>query len=201
MKNSPLYRFRTLLVLLVGICGAASAAQAPEAIRHQRNAEGLAKMVPSMRPKVAAIIRDMESHGKYPVINADVWRSPARQAQLKAQGFSKVSYSFHTVTGKGNKPESCAADIACFYKGWGVTPDFWLLLAASARTHQLETGVKWGLKPYDRLRIDAAIARRDWNAKLPLGWDTAHVQPTSGTLTLGQARAGRRPVFGKGGRS
>ena len=193
-------KFRALFVLVVGLAGAASAAQAPEAIRHQRNETNLAKMTPSMRPKVRAIIRDLESHGKYPVIDNQVWRSPALQASLKAKGYSKVSYSFHMATAPGNRPDSCAADIIGFYKGYNVSNDFWLLLAASSRAHQLETGIHWGLNARDRARVDGAIKSRQFKTPVPLGWDCAHVQPRASTLTLSQARAGRRPIFGKGGR-
>lgn len=162
------------MLLLTGV--GATAAEAPEIVRHSQNQTRLQKMHPAMRPKVRAILADLDSHGLKPVIHADVWRSPARQAQLVRAGRSTVRYSFHTVTGRNGQPESLAADVVGFYQGWNVSPEFWRKLASSARAHNLETGINWRF------------------------YDPAHVQPKSSTITLAQAKAGKRPQFGKDGR-
>lgn len=159
--------------------------------RKTLNAARLLKLNPAMRRKVAAIIADLEAHGYQPLIDAQVWRSPAQQAKLKAQGRSKVSYSFHNCTTRAGLPDSLAADITDARYGWESPKAFWLTLAAAAQAHGCTTGIYWGLSVDKRIKIRKAIARRDFNALVELGWDTAHVEPSG--LTLDEAKAGKRP--------
>ena len=40
--------------------------------------------------------------------------------------------------------------------------------------------------------IDAAVAARDWDAQVKIGWDPTHVEPVG--LTIAQAKSGERPT-------
>lgn len=204
MKNT-LFRFRKICALFVAalaLVGTATAAEAPEIKRRLNNGARLRQMHPYMQPKVGAILGDLENHGLKPLIHADVYRSAAKQAQLKGRGVSKVGYSFHMVTDRTRDgrayPAAMAADIIDNYKGYAVPDSFWLKLASSANAHNLSTGIYWGLTPKERLRIQNLFQNRTWNEKFRRGWDPAHVQPHSNVLTLGQAKAGRRPPVPKG---
>jgi hypothetical protein len=66
-----------------------------------------------------------------------------------------------------------------------------LKLAAAAEQQQLVTGIRWGLPAALRAAIDDAIATRQWNASVKIGWDPTHVEPTD--ITVAQARGGVRP--------
>ena len=162
-----------------------------ELLRKQDNAERLQLINPGMRPKVKAVLSDLEQHGYRPLIDSGVWRSIAEQAKKKAAGVSQVSYSYHNVTTADGRPDSLAADITDNRWFWSSPTPYWLTLAGSAESHQLTTGIYWGLSQNDRNKIRQAIKVRNWNANVPLGWDTAHVEPAN--FTIAQARAGKRP--------
>jgi hypothetical protein len=66
-----------------------------------------------------------------------------------------------------------------------------LRLAAAAEAQGLTTGIRWGLKAVLRKGIDNAIAAKDWNAPVKIGWDPSHIEPTG--ITPEQAAAGKRP--------
>lgn len=162
-----------------------------EARREKSNKDRLLKMYPVQQRRVAAVLRDMEAHDYRPLIDAQVYRSAAQQADLVRRGHSKVYYSFHNVTGKGGKPESLAADVVDAAKLWDADRAFWLKLNSSALAHSSTTGIAWGLSTAQRQRLALAIATREWNYNGPLGWDTAHVQARG--LTIAQAKRGLRP--------
>jgi hypothetical protein len=159
--------------------------------RSIHNEAMLAKVYPTLRPKIRAIISDMEGKGWKPVIDVGVYRTPAEQAEKKRNGYSKVSYSYHNVTGANGQPESLAADIVDARYGWDAPSSYWLQLASSAEAHGMETGIRWGLITPKRLIINALLRAKNWKAKYAMGWDAAHVQVTG--ITLGQAHAGKRP--------
>lgn len=155
------------------------------------NAQRLQKIYPTLRPKIAAIISDLEGKGWQPVIDGQVYRTPAQQARLKAEGKSKVSYSFHTVTGPNGEPQSLAADIVDIRYAWNAPSRYWLQLASSAEAHGMQTGIRWGLSTPKRAIINALIRSKDWSAKYALGWDAAHTEVVG--ISLAQAKAGKRP--------
>ena len=201
-KNSRRMLVTTLAVLVLG-ANAKAIDTSSEYRRKQDNSIRLQKLHEYMRPKVAHILTDLEMHGYRPLIDFQVYRTPAQQAALKRKGVSKVSYSFHNVTGKNGRPESLAADITNIEWGWTgpkqvkaqdrylyMTP-FWLKLASAAQNHDLTTGIYWGLNTKQRQAIRTAIVNRKFDAKLKLGWDTAHVQPVG--ITIPEARRGVRP--------
>lgn len=162
-----------------------------ELVRKQANTERLQLINPGMRPKVAAVIGDLEQHGYRPLIDKGVWRSQAEQAKKVAQGVSTVYYSYHNVTTPDGRPDSLAADITDNRWFWSSPKPFWLTLAGAAEAHGLTTGIYWGLSQADRNKIRQAIKVRNWNANVPLGWDAAHVEPAN--FTIAQAKAGKRP--------
>jgi hypothetical protein len=162
--------------------------------RRQRkalNAERVRKIHPALRPKIMAILSDMEGKGWQPMIDEGVYRTPAEQAEKKRRGLSKVDYSFHNVTGRDGTPEALAADIVDVRYGWNAPSKYWLQLASSAEAHGMQTGIRWGLSTPLRSAINALIRLRDWSAKYAIGWDAAHVEVKG--ITLSQAKMGRRP--------
>jgi hypothetical protein len=169
--------FLTATLGLATLAGSATAVDVNgEMRRRTANAERLTRISPAIRPKIAAVLSDLEGHGYRPLIDVGVWRSPAEQRAKVRAGYSKTLYSFHTCTAPGGKAASLAADITDHRWFWNSPRPFWLVLAAAADGHDLTTGIYWGLSQAQRQRIHDAIARRDWNAKVALGWDTAHTE-------------------------
>lgn len=166
-----------------------------ETQRKLNNASRLLKISPSIRAHVAAVITELEAAGYRPQIDSQVWRSIAQQAKLKAEGKSTVSYSYHNVSTPMGSPDALAADIVDVRWQWNAPRSYWLQLAAAAQRQGLTTGIYWGLTQAQRKAIAAAIEREDWDAKVALGWDTAHVEPND--FSIARARSGERPRLGK----
>jgi hypothetical protein len=195
-------RWRNQLCIVLGLgilVTTATAAEAPTEIKRRlNNGARIRELHPWMQPKVGAVLADLEAHGERPLIHADVWRTAARQAQLKGKGVSKVGFSFHMVTdynGKTKKfvPASFAADVIDNGKGYNVGNYFWLMLASSAESHGLTTGVYWGLRETDRAKIRQLIQSKQWKTKYNRGWDPSHTEPPPWVLTLKDAKNGKRP--------
>jgi peptidoglycan L-alanyl-D-glutamate endopeptidase CwlK len=106
-------------------------------------AQHLARIDHRIRPKIAAILKDLEGHGWQPRI-ASSYRSLAEQQALKDAGRSTVSFSFHNHTYKG-LPAALAADIIDRRYGWSIPQghQFWRHLGSSARAHGLTWGGDW----------------------------------------------------------
>jgi hypothetical protein len=146
----------------------------------------------TLRPKFAAVLRDLEAHGLSPLIDAAVWRSPAAQMKKYRDGVSKVKWSFHNATSRGGHPEAMSVDITDADLLWNSPLSFWLRLASSAQAHQLECGIYWGLNASRRSAITAAISTNTWNpGNISIGWDPAHIQVAG--ISLLSARFGKRP--------
>ncbi|RYX80780.1 hypothetical protein EON83_27095 [bacterium] len=189
-------RARVFLMLFLAVStviGTASAAEGLEAKRVAQNKTNLAKMSPTVRAKVAAVISDDEANGYKPIIDNAVWRSKAEQYALYKKGYSKVTFSFHNASTPSGQADSLAADITDQRYGWtGLAPKrFWMVQARSARVHGLYSGAHFGLSSENKRKLDAALDARNFAYSGPLGWDVAHVEPTG--ITLGQAKAGKRP--------
>jgi hypothetical protein len=160
--------------------------------RQQTNYKRLQLIHRNLRPKIAAVLTDLEGHNAQPLIDAKVWRRPSEQLALYRQGFSRVKYSFHNCTGKSGSAEALASDIIDARYFWDSPSWFWLKLAASAKAHGLESGIYWGLNTFQRDQITDAITNHDWTrAPLSLGWDVAHVQVKG--ISLLRAKLGARP--------
>jgi hypothetical protein len=160
--------------------------------RQQTNYKRLQLIHRNLRPKVAAVLSDLEGHNTQPVIDAKVWRKPSEQLALYRQGFSRVKYSYHNCTSRKGTPESMAADIVEARFLWDSPSWFWLKLAASAKAHGLESGIYWGLTTFQRDQISSAIIAQEWTTSpLSIGWDPAHVQVKG--ISLLRAKLGARP--------
>jgi hypothetical protein len=112
-----------------------------------------------------------------------------------AKGVSRVRFSFHMATGRDGTPEALAADILDDDNPLGSDPAkerrFCLMLAGSAWAHGLNTGTLWGLGHADRAEVIAAVAGKDWEANVGLGWDAGHVEVKG--ITPAKAKRGQRP--------
>ncbi len=158
--------------------------------RKERNAKRLTECNPIFRRKVAAILADLEGHGFRPRIQ-EAWRSPTRQKQLLADGFTKVRWGMHNAVTEDGKPDSMAVDILDDDRPNHESTKFLLMLAASAKAHGCITGIDWGLPQEDRDTIRSAIASHDFEVNIEVGWDPCHVQ--IGGITVQEARNGARP--------
>jgi hypothetical protein len=160
--------------------------------RQKTNAARLQKIDYALRPKVRAVISDLEGHNWQPLIDASVWRSPAQQLEKFNKGYSKVKWSYHNATTPDGKAAALAADITDARWGWDSPRAFWLQLAASARAHNLHSGIYFGLSKAQRAALDVVISSRDFeNRRVATGWDEAHVEVRG--ISLLAARLGKRP--------
>lgn len=189
MKNKLFIALFSVLALV----STAKAADGMEARRVAQNKACLQKMYPGIRPKVRAVLTDMEGHGYKPIIDAGVYRTPREQLAKVRAGYSKVTYSYHCVTGRNGAPESLAADITDQRWGWsGHAPrSYWLKQANAAREHGLHSGIYFGLSAYDKARLGHALVNRIWDYSGPRGWDEAHIQDSR--LSLSRVKRGERP--------
>ncbi len=158
--------------------------------REQRNFVRLGELYATLRPKLHAILCDLEGHGLRPRIQC-AYRSPAEQAALYKGGYTQVRYGFHQVSTPGGIPEALAADVLDDDHPEEPPTRYLLMLAASARAHGMETGILWGLSPREQWAVNDAISRKDWGARVKVGWDPTHVQAKG--ITIAQARRGLRP--------
>ncbi len=161
-----------------------------ETARTARNRQRLTELYPTMAKKVAAIIKDLEGHQLRPRIQS-AYRSPADQLAAYNAGHSKLKYGFHNVTGPGGEPESLAVDLLDDNHPTNMGSRYLLMVAAAAQAHSCITGIRWGLPAAMAKAIDAAIAAKNWDAPVKVGWDPTHIQPTG--LTPQAAKAGKRP--------
>lgn len=161
-----------------------------EAARKQRNLTKLAELYPTFAARVKRVIQNLEATGLRPRIQ-DAWRSPEDQLDAFNKGNSKLKYGFHNVTGAANKKEALAVDLLDDDNPLCATPPYLLQVAAAAQANGLATGIRWGLPKALAAGIDAAIAAKDWQSPVKVGWDPTHIEPVG--LTPSEAKAGKRP--------
>jgi hypothetical protein len=208
-KGQNVKKLNPTRALLVGAAAlsftAASASAANvggDLYRNNINERRIAELHPPLRPKVRAIIKDLEGHKDQdgnplkPII-LEAWRSPTRQRQLLKRRVTTVTWGFHCAVTPTGKPDALAADIVSFPQFWDAPRPFWMKLAAYADAHNLGTGARWfGKKKTsarDLANFNKALANRNWNYQGRVGWDLPHVQANG--VSIAQARAGKRPVF------
>ncbi len=163
-----------------------------EVKRKERNDERLLELYPTFRVRVERVIVELEAKGIRPRIQ-DAWRSIADQKIAFDTGHAKVLFGFHNVTApNGKDPEALAVDMLDDDSPLSLSKSYLLQLAAAAEAAELITGIRWGVPTKLIGAIDAAIASKDWDAKVKIGWDPSHIQPTD--ITIAQAKAGKRPV-------
>jgi hypothetical protein len=161
-----------------------------ETARRARNSQRLNELDLVFAGRVAAIIGKLETDGYRPRIQ-DAWRSPESQLQAFNTGHSKLRFGYHNVTGAGGEKQSLAVDLLDDDFPLNSRSDYLLRLAAIALEHTCQTGILWGLPPALREAVRSAIDRREWNARLKIGWDPTHIEPTD--VTVDDARNGARP--------
>jgi hypothetical protein len=162
-----------------------------ESQRQQRNSERLLELFPTLRSRIAKVIQDLEAMGVRSRIQ-DAYRSPQDQLIAFNTGHSKLKFGFHNVTGINGEKESLAVDMLDDDNPLSLSTGYLLKLAWASEKNGLITGIRWGVPPQLQKAINNAIAAKDWNAKVKLGWDPSHVQPTG--ITVSQARSGKRPL-------
>lgn len=137
------------------------------------------------------VIYYLEENGLRPRIQ-DAWRSLEAQKDANENGYSKVLYGFHNVTGKSGLPEALAVDLLDDDSPLKPGTPYLLQLAAAAEKFGLTTGIRWGLPEELISGINISIDNEDWSSPVKIGWDPTHVQPTGVTIT--QAKEGKRPI-------
>ena len=162
-----------------------------EADRKQRNIDRIAELWPPFGKKIKAVIAALEADGLRPRIQ-DGWRSPADQLKDFNKGTSNLKFGFHNITGDNGKKESLAVDMLDDNNPLNIGTEFLLRLAAAAEAQGLTTGIRWKLPKNLRDGIDAALAEKDFKAKVKVGFDPTHVEPTG--ITVSEAKAGKRPT-------
>ena len=158
--------------------------------RRLRNTQRLRELFPSFRERIAAIIQDLEDQGLRPRIQ-DAWRSREKQLELFNQGFSKVKFGFHNVTGRNGEKEALAVDLLDDDAPLNPSPRYLLMLAGAARMRGCRTGILWGVPDQMQSAIITAIDMEDFDAPVKIGWDPTHVEPLG--ITISEAKSGKRP--------
>ena len=161
-----------------------------EADRKQRNYIKVHELHPAIRPKMEAVIRELESYGYRPRIQ-EAWRSPADQLAAYRAGTSKIKYGFHNATASDGTKEALAADVWDDDRPFNAKTHFMLHLLAAAEKNGLTTGIRWSLSDNRIKLIEDAIAQEDWKRPVWVGWDPLHVEVTG--LTVQEVEAGKRP--------
>ena len=158
--------------------------------RTARNQQMLTEMYPTFQTRVQAVLKELEGYGLRPRIQ-EAWRSPQAQMDAFRSGHSQVMYGFHNVTAADGTKEALAADIIDDNNPTSLNLLFILHLLAAAENNDLTTGVYWNLSAEKVAAIHTAIAAKDWNAKVYIGWDPLHVEVEG--ITTQDAKAGKRP--------
>lgn len=158
--------------------------------RQARNQQMLLELYPTFREPVRELLRKLEAVGFRPRIQ-QAWRSPEQQLEAYRSGHSKLRFGFHNVTGAQGQKEALAVDLLDDDAPLAPSARYLLYLAACAEELGLATGIRWGLPILMREAVTRAIALKDFDAPVKIGWDPTHVEPTGGTAL--QAQRGWRP--------
>src|SRR5688572_9601091 len=158
--------------------------------RLARNLQMLAQMYPAFRTRVEAVIKTLESFGYRPRIQ-EAWRSPQAQMDAFRSGHSRLIYGLHNATAADGTKEALAADIYDDNNMSSLKVPFVLHLLAAAENQDLTTGVYWDLSVNHIAAIRDAIAKKNWAAKVHVGYDPLHVEVTG--ITPKDAQQGKRP--------
>jgi len=95
--------------------------------------------------KVVRVLEALEAEGFRPKI-VYAWRSIAEQQRLRAEGKSRVSFSFHNAQKGDGTPRAYAADIVDKRWGWAREAEragFWQALGRIAKGQGLYWGGDW----------------------------------------------------------
>jgi LysM repeat protein len=163
-----------------------------EAARLARNTQRLGECYPPFGAVLRNVLDDMQAQGFRPRIQ-DGWRSEADQLSAFKKGTSKVKFGFHNVTGAAGAKESLACDVLDDDQPVASRTGYLLALTIASRAHGLDTGILWDLKAADEAPVEAALAAKNLNAPVRLGFDPTHVEAKG--VTIASARNGARPTF------
>jgi peptidoglycan hydrolase-like protein with peptidoglycan-binding domain len=101
----------------------------------------LASLEATFRPKIERVLASLKQQGFQPKIVFG-WRSVAVQAQLKREGKTKVSFSFHNAQKPNGTPNAWAVDVVDERWAWNE-PDCHKFFRALGATGKAE-GLVWG---------------------------------------------------------
>ena len=104
----------------------------------------LASLEPGFRAKIERVIAKLKAEGFQPRIVFG-WRSTKVQAKLKAEGKSKISFSFHCAQHPDGRPNAWAVDLVDTRWAWNE-PDchkFFKALGAAGKAEGLVWGGDW----------------------------------------------------------
>lgn len=104
-----------------------------------------------------------------------------------------MRFGFHNVTGAGGAKESLACDVLDDDHPLAPPTRYLLALAIAARAEGLETGILWDLRASLKAGVEAAIAAKDIDRAVKVGFDPTHLQPVG--ITIAQVKSGKRPMF------
>ena len=158
--------------------------------RTKRNEERLMELFPAFRKRLSKVILELENMGLRPRIQ-DGYRSPSDQLKAFTSGHSKLKYGFHNVTGSGGVKESLAVDLLDDDKPINMSSSYLLKVASICEKNGLETGIRWGLPNQLKEAINTAIATKNFDVPIKVGWDPTHIQPKE--ITVAEAKKGKRP--------
>ena len=158
--------------------------------RTKRNEEKLLELFPAFRKRLTKVIIELEHMGLRPRIQ-DGYRSSADQLKAFNNGHSKLRYGFHNVTGLNGVKESLAVDLLDDDKPLNMSVSYLLKIAFVCEKNGLETGIRWGLPNQLKEAINNALAAKNFDAPIKVGWDPTHIQPKG--ITVAEAKKGKRP--------
>jgi hypothetical protein len=161
-----------------------------ETARKERNRQRLSECFPAFARDVALVIKRLETQGFRPRIQ-DAHRSIEDQLKAFKNGFSKVRFGFHNITGDDGTPESLAVDLLDDNRPLNPSREYLIRLAAGASQSNLQTGAFFGLPKALRTGLQRAIDNLDFNPSVKIGFDPTHLEVTG--ITIDQAREGTRP--------
>lgn len=102
----------------------------------------IAQLWPPLRPKIRAVLSDMEGHGWRPRIQV-AYRSEDEQLKCYSRGASSVKWGLHCAATADGTPDALACDIIEDSSPYKETEEWERQLESSANSHGLETGRKW----------------------------------------------------------
>ena len=123
-------------------------------------------LLPSVRPRVQAVLDDMKALGYKPVLFDTLRRLD--QALANAKKGSGVSLSMHLY--------GCAADIICDDHGWSCAAKkckFFIKLGAVAKQHGFVWGGDWPKRDMPHIQ---AVALKNQNAMRALGMSESSLE-------------------------
>lgn len=117
---------------------------------------------PAFQRTVDAILVDMAALG-WPARVYETHRTAERQAQLKAAGRSKVSWSLHQGEDAEGNPAALAVDIIHADDGW-ANAAFFESLATVAEAHGATSGHRWKWRDSAHVQAVPVSAQRQIQA-------------------------------------